>query len=86
MHHTPGPWHGGTKRQRDATYAITQGGYRLASVHPRDMSQPPMDPDPEQDANARLIAAAPELLKALSIAPDSAFVATALFPDHSHAH
>ena len=63
--HSPGPWYGGKERQRDITYAIRQNGYRIVSVHRRDVMCPPFTPDAEQAANANLIAAAPDLLTAL---------------------
>lgn len=54
--HTPGPWTNGTTR------GIFAGEYMLASAH----SMPWMaNPDGESAANARLIAAAPDLLDAL---------------------
>lgn len=51
--HTPGPW---TARKHTDTKGWTvSAGNSIASVKPR----------PEAEANARLIAAAPELLEAL---------------------
>ena len=61
--HTPGPWQVGSRHTSNGVW--TQGGDLIASTH---SSQRAVDRDAqilEQDANARLIAAAPELLDAL---------------------
>jgi hypothetical protein len=58
--HTPGPWRQGTKNQRfmNLVYAHN-GGILVAEVNTSA-------PEPgENEANARLIAAAPELLAAI---------------------
>lgn len=73
--HTPGPWHvelGGfvyseTKKVADVGL---NGGYFASKI----------SPEPERTANARLIAAAPELLEALEDA------ATQLQCDCGHPH
>lgn len=63
--HTPGPWtvsvwHDG----RDGTTpCIMASGATVAKIHVA-----PITPPPEADANARLIAAAPELLAACKLA------------------
>ncbi len=63
--HTPGPWW--FCEESDGTFMVGQGDVGIASVHPPKLRQGEkmglFDPgDPR--ANARLIAAAPELLKA----------------------
>lgn len=57
--HTPGPWHA----KRKAVYAPTPngGGTRFVAASAGDV---PMGTDEDSFANARLIAAAPELLEA----------------------
>lgn len=61
MQHTPGPWKYGyerpTAQDPEEQWAIVTiaGGHIVANVNP----------DSRQDANARLIAAAPDLLAAL---------------------
>jgi hypothetical protein len=57
--HTPGPWKFGSKTDGDLYKRNIAGvdGYHVAAVSSRD--------DHEVDANARLIAAAPDLLEAL---------------------
>lgn len=62
--HTPGPWHVGERRADDNTLPISDlgngaKGSALAYVSPR-----PFYAD-SQEANARLIAAAPEMLECL---------------------
>jgi hypothetical protein len=54
MKHTPGPWAIGIETDNDQAQIISADGWHLASVA--------LDPLP---ANARLIAAAPDLLEAL---------------------
>ena len=52
MNHTPGPWHVQVRKTGwDIHEPIAEGGFRIAHVN--------------TEANARLIAAAPELLDAL---------------------
>ena len=67
MSHTPGPW---TFRKQYNLLCDEIGvdGSAVAtvwtrSVHSREPGQPPSQPWPEGEANARLIAAAPELLE-----------------------
>jgi hypothetical protein len=57
--HTPGPWHFGTSSDSSFYKRNIAGadGYHVALTSSRDVS--------EVDANAQLIAAAPELLAAL---------------------
>jgi hypothetical protein len=57
--HTPGPWKFGSKADSNFYKRNISGvdGYHVAAVSSRD--------DHEVDANARLIAAAPDLLEAL---------------------
>mgnify|MGYP001617181917 CR=1 FL=1 len=55
--HTPGPWHIGPMQKDGASYIQTQHGDALGYVF--------LGPYPEAGPNARLIAAAPELLQAL---------------------
>lgn len=73
MSHTPGPWHAklgkfdhlndGSRPIMDAT---EENRVALAnSMRPRKRNTPYNAPDPERDANARLIAAAPEMLEML---------------------
>ena len=57
---TPGPWTL-DRADRDGSLGIVQSGYRVASAHLRATDNPD-----EQKANARLIAAAPELYQALA--------------------
>jgi hypothetical protein len=59
--HTPGPWAVGTRDTADNTLAIGDGGKAspLAYVSPRPFY------DDTQEANARLIAAAPEMYEIL---------------------
>lgn len=57
--HTPGPWHVGNKYPADV-YAARAGHAIARAVNPQC--------DGECEANARLIAAAPELLEALNLA------------------
>ncbi len=54
--HTPGPWHKGTTR------GIFAGELILASAHTMAWMK---NPEGESEANAQLIASAPELLSAL---------------------
>jgi hypothetical protein len=62
--HTPGPWHVETTETRDGAIeaiAVREGsaGLFIAAVEPHDMAHA------DAIANARLIAAAPDLLAAL---------------------
>ncbi len=65
--HTPGPWEADTRLNRtlplgrDSAYGVWKGGVLIADIAGRPKSR-----RNEEDANARLIAAAPELLHALS--------------------
>lgn len=64
MTHTPGPWKAvkvGNTKVTQAVIADTQYGFHLiATTHPI-----PIENTGRQEENARLIAAAPELLEAL---------------------
>lgn len=63
--HTPGPWELSAKEGREGHRQIHKDGYSLALVCAR-ASSPASGPQYfEKDANARLIAAAPDLLAAL---------------------
>ena len=64
--HAPGPWSTEPSGRGDGSLALMSGRYRIAIVH--------LDGN---DANARLIAAAPEMLAALKGALD---VIDALIP------
>lgn len=65
--HTPGPWNAQGFRVREAhrdfSHGIWKEGVRLALVNCR-----PLRNRSEEEANARLIAAAPDLLAALRLA------------------
>jgi hypothetical protein len=69
MNHTPGPWHGnGTNNSPTPdTYAVwaDNGRFVCSFRYPFRPGDPEDAPDAEREANARLIAAAPELLAAL---------------------
>lgn len=54
--HTPGPWHVGTKEAHHCVYDAR--GWQIADASPLGKSD-------DTKANARLIAAAPDLLSAL---------------------
>lgn len=56
--HTPGPWVTGTDFPRD----IEKGDFTVATCYGVNDNHPDWDTEPEALANARLIAAAPELL------------------------
>ena len=73
--HTPGPWVIGGQSEAGRYISINGGGKVLARV----MFSKPNDPFPSDDANARLIAAAPMLLEALQAAHDD-IVSGALDP------
>jgi hypothetical protein len=64
MNHTPGPWYT-NEDDHDAPYQPIRigpkGDYRVASVFQDDRA---LDYNREQEANARLITAAPDLLLA----------------------
>lgn len=71
--HTPGPWIIGEPHPNNACeYIVADGGGQIAILFgpmpglPGDDGKFP--PSPERDANAHLIAAAPELLDALKAA------------------
>ncbi len=60
MSHTPGPW----RFEEEPPYGkpvVMAGGYYIASTY----SSPGQDPRSTPEANARLIASAPDLLEAL---------------------
>ena len=56
--HTPGPWHVARQGDPDLPFAVMAGTYYVATPH---LYVPGSSPE----ANARLIAAAPDLLEAL---------------------
>jgi hypothetical protein len=65
--HTPGPWHINEELSKRATYLVFSGdgnGYLVANVGNYHTD------DKECEANARLIAAAPDLLEALRFIAD----------------
>lgn len=75
MKHTPGPWHEGALNGAGSIFC--DGDYRMDNEHGATVLYPialiNYGPDPEEDsANARLIAAAPELLAALEAFIDEA--------------
>ena len=75
--HTPGPWHIDPAAEYDAAeYDINAKDSDIASVWQDNKSD-----DQEAEANANLIAAAPELLEALKFAAErlecAGFMATA---------
>lgn len=61
--HTPGPWRIEDKRSRGRTLISGDGWMRLCDVY--TVMEGCREPCPEGVANARLIAAAPDLLAAL---------------------
>ena len=66
--HTPGPWRI-TDRYGVLTYQVGIDGRTVCTVWPRQQGNRPSvvdtEPWPEGEANARLIAAAPDLLESL---------------------
>ena len=66
--HTPGPWRI-TDRYGVLTYQVGIDGRTVCTVWPRQQGHRPSgvdtEPWPEGEANARLIAAAPDLLESL---------------------
>lgn len=58
--HTPGPWSTEVDRKKALEINIVSGNRPFVAT-----AWPANHPDKEQEANARLIAAAPDLLKAL---------------------
>ena len=68
--HTPGPWSAGPQSEISGWVDISIGGYPrnpVASATPAGPGGPEERRDSETVANARLIAAAPELLEALDL-------------------
>jgi K+/H+ antiporter YhaU regulatory subunit KhtT len=69
MTHTPAPWRAGTGITNDGARVVVSEDGRIADVHVRDENAPKKNlwqfEDAEREANARLIAAAPDLLAAL---------------------
>lgn len=70
MKHTPGPWIYGPETGPDCTRIDAENGRVIAAVRSREItsweqSRPIYSWSEEGAANARLIAAAPELLEAL---------------------
>jgi len=66
--HTPGPWLiDGTEDGFTFVYALNQQGYNRMSAHVQSGYISPMEKASikEMEANARLIAAAPDLLESL---------------------
>jgi hypothetical protein len=62
--HTPGPWHTYTGgNTRDCVESVKEG--KLIAVVYDGADSRPCENNPTQSANAKLIAAAPELLEAL---------------------
>ena len=65
--HTPGPWKRGNLTTNDGQAPILGEDGRIALVDGRDDDIPARSrhtaPDPEREANVRLIAAAPDLLE-----------------------
>ena len=72
MGHTPGPWELDSESLKGDSYTAIngEGWYELATVVTRMISG--AEDSPEGLANARLIAAAPDLLAALEWAVDAA--------------
>jgi hypothetical protein len=73
MSHTPGQWYVGNKQRPSGTpFAANRvwSGDRPIAMLISDSAQP-ADIDPETQANARLIAAAPDLLEALQLVVDT---------------
>ncbi len=71
MSHTPGPWVFGGKNSWEI-WSNAKGeshGYAVAYLKPK-LDNRPIQDEAEREANARLIAAAPELLEALKGIPD----------------
>jgi hypothetical protein len=58
--HTPGPWHVGCEDRHDQPQVLSMCGELIAVVAHECVKQPP-----ELQANARLIAAAPDMYEAL---------------------
>ena len=76
--HTPGPWR--AFQDAESCDVIAPDGYHVASVEPCNS----VNPEAEQAANARLIAAAPDLLAALEqIAGYPHSDGIGLTPDHA---
>ena len=68
--HTPGPWFIGTDRYDYGRHIYAEqkvGDEYCEEYHPLIATTSDDEPDIDWEANARLIAAAPELLKALEI-------------------
>lgn len=61
--HTPGPWHDDC--DGGGWYICREDGEFLGFINPPDFWEEPHYTNAEADANARLMAAAPELLEAL---------------------
>ena len=73
--HTPGPWSAGPLSKTSGWVDISVGGYPrnpVASATPAGPGGPKERRDSETAANARLIAAAPEMLDALGAVDDAA--------------
>jgi len=64
--HTPGPWAPHLGRGANPRFHIqTEGGYQIASTPELVRHSQAFDENAQKEANARLIAAAPDLLAAL---------------------
>lgn len=61
--HTPGPWRQGAIREAGMSVPIRSSHYAIADVH-SGMDEEWPEQNPEQQANVRLITAAPDLLAA----------------------
>lgn len=66
--HTPGPWE--QSDWMESFVSVTHGGLVVAEVQPKLWNGKPNLTRAEVKANARLIAAAPDLLKALLVADE----------------
>ena len=64
--HTPGPWYVGNEDRHDQPQVLTLPGELIAVITHECVKQPP-----ELQANAALIAAAPDLYKALKECADA---------------
>jgi|SRR2546425_7977966 len=69
MTHTPGPWH--LDKHADAR-TVCDGQHNGENAYADEIAVIRFGPKPEALANARLIAAAPELLEALELTIDGA--------------
>jgi hypothetical protein len=98
--HTPGPWEIEHCRNEDGSPFLSisgQGSFGawLADIQPGSVNGKPMDVGPRHEANARLIAASPDLLAALEwsmrcmgdyLSADSQEGRDHCYKDLAHAH